>query len=351
MNRRLPVVALALCAAVSLAKPVSGQVLLYSLFERYIDSLRQQTGIPGMSAALVKDGQVVWDRGFGQQDIERSILAAPDTPYPVGGLTQTVAAVLLGACAESGRLDIDDRVSLWVPDFPSADASVRRVLAHASNTPVAFRYDESRFAALTSVAEACDDEDIRVAMADAVLERLGMGASVPGQDLGDPGSAARELFDSGRVNRYADVLARLAVPYRVDRDGRASRSDYGARGLSAADGLVSTVRDLARFDAALDDAVLLRSESLSVAWTPANFTGTPLPTGLGWFVQNYQGERIVWHFSHIPGAYSGLILKMPSRRLTLIMLANSDGLSAGASLEQGDVTASPFVKIFLRLFA
>jgi len=111
------------------------------------------------------------------------------------------------------------------------------------------------------------------------------------------------------------------------------------------------VRDLARFDAALDDAVLLRSESLSVAWTPANFTGTPLPTGLGWFVQNYQGERLVWHFSHIPGAYSGLILKMPSRRLTLIMLANSDGLSAGASLEQGDVTASPFVKIFLRLFA
>jgi hypothetical protein len=41
---------------------------------------------------------------------------------------------------------------------------------------------------------------------------------------------------------------------------------------------------------------------------------------------------------------------MPARRLTLIMLANSDGLSTGANLEQGDVTASPFVKIFLRLF-
>jgi hypothetical protein len=114
---------------------------------------------------------------------------------------------------------------------------------------------------------------------------------------------------------------------------------------------VSTARDLARFDAALDDGVLLLPETLAVAWRPANFTGTPLPTGLGWFVETYQGERLVWHFSHIPDAYSALILKMPSRRLTLIMLANSDGLTTGANLEQGDVTASPFVKIFLRLFA
>jgi Beta-lactamase len=114
---------------------------------------------------------------------------------------------------------------------------------------------------------------------------------------------------------------------------------------------VSTVRDLARFDNALNDAVLLRPESLATAWSPANFGGAPLPTGLGWFVQTYQGERIIWHFSHIPDAYSALMLKMPARQLTLIMLANSDGLSTGANLEQGDVTVSPFVKIFLRLFA
>jgi CubicO group peptidase (beta-lactamase class C family) len=120
--------------------------------------------------------------------------------------------------------------------------------------------------------------------------------------------------------------------------------------LNAAEGLVSTARDLARFDSALDDAVLLRPETLRIAWSPSNFTGSPLPTGLGWFVQNYQGERLIWHFSHVPDAYSALILKMPARRTTLIMLANSDGLSTGANLEQGDVTASPFVKIFLRLF-
>jgi hypothetical protein len=41
---------------------------------------------------------------------------------------------------------------------------------------------------------------------------------------------------------------------------------------------------------------------------------------------------------------------MPRKNLTLILLSNSDGLTAGYNFEQGDVTTSPFVKVFLRLF-
>jgi CubicO group peptidase (beta-lactamase class C family) len=348
MITRARVVVLALCATFALAAPGAGQGLLYSLFERYTDSLRQQTGVPGMSVVIVKNGRVDWERGFGQQDIERNILAAPDTPYPIGDLTQTLATVLLGACAEQGVLNIDEPMSRWVGDFPTPNETVRQVLAHAENGR--FRYDPGRFAALTNVAQSCNPKPFRTNVADSVLERLGMSGSVPGQDLGTAGSAARELFDAQRLNRYETVLERVALPYRVDRSLRATRSDFRPRGMNAAEGLVSTARDLARFDAALDDAVLLRPATLGVAWSPANFTGSPLPTGLGWFVQNYQGERIIWHFSYIPDAYSALILKMPERRLTLIMLANSDGLSTGANLDHGDVTASPFVKIFLRLF-
>jgi CubicO group peptidase (beta-lactamase class C family) len=349
------VVAIAVLASFAVANPGSGQVqgLPYALFERYVDSLRQQTGIPGLSALIVKDGHIAWERGFGQQDTERNVPATPDTPYPLGGLTQALSAVLLGACAEQGVLNIDELVAQWAPDFPAPSATVRHVLAHASDgTPAGqFRYDEARYAVLTNVAQICGEEHFRQAMANDVLDRLGMADSVPGEDLAHEQSAARELFEKPRLDRYAAVLARLALPYRVDRSGRATRNDQPARGLTAAGGLVSTARDLARFDAALDDGVLLLPETLAVAWRPANFTGTPLPTGLGWFVENYQGQRLVWHFSHIPDAYSALILKMPSRRLTLIMLANSDGLTTGANLEQGDVTASPFVKIFLRLFA
>jgi len=346
-------VAAAVCTAVWLVQVASAQTLPYALFERYLDALRLQAGIPGLSAAIVRAGQVEWERGFGRQDLDRLTPAQPDTPYPVGGLTQAFTATLLGMCAERGGLNIDVPLGSGSATFADPGVTVRHLLAHATDgvPPGIFRYDRGHYARLTPTADQCARRPFRVALADDILERLGMANSVPGVDLGDSSSAARALFEPARLARYADVLGRLAVPYRVDRAGRASRSEHADRAIDAASGLVSTVRDLARFDAALDAGVLLRAETLGVAWSPAQFGGDPLPTGLGWFVQAHQGQPLIWQFSHEPDAYSALILKLPVRQVTLILLANSGGLATNAGLELGDATTSPFVRIFLRLFA
>jgi CubicO group peptidase (beta-lactamase class C family) len=119
-------------------------------------------------------------------------------------------------------------------------------------------------------------------------------------------------------------------------------------GVDGATGLVASVRDLAKFDGALPSH--LRPETLAAAWTAATHNGVATPFGLGWFVQTYNGEKVVWHFGYVPDAYSSLILKVPSRRVTLILLANSDGLSAPFALHEGDVTSSLFARTFLRLF-
>src|SRR5690348_2350551 len=58
-----------------------------SLLETYLDALRQQAGIPGMSGLVLKDGSVVWEKGFGFQDAAAHIPATPDTPYLVGDLS------------------------------------------------------------------------------------------------------------------------------------------------------------------------------------------------------------------------------------------------------------------------
>jgi CubicO group peptidase (beta-lactamase class C family) len=331
----------------------AGQSALpFGLFERYLEALREQTSVPGLSALIVSNGRVEWEKGFGFQDLEASIPATPDTPYPVGSLTQTFATVVLGLCAERGQLGIDEPIRRWAPDFPVA-VTVRHLLAHASEGAPAgatYRFNPGAFSQLTPVGASCHNRPYRESVVEEVLERLGMASSVPGRDLANPDNPARADFEAAQLDRYAAVLQRLAVPYRVDRTGRATRSETPAIGLNAAEGLVTTVRDLARFDAALDEGILLRASTLGVAWTPANFTGTPLPTGLAWFVQPYEGERVVWHFNLTAEGYSALYFKMPARRLTLILLANSDGLSIGANLEQGDMTTSPFVKIFLRIF-
>jgi CubicO group peptidase (beta-lactamase class C family) len=184
---------------------------------------------------------------------------------------------------------------------------------------------------------------------------------VPGLDLNTPeGAQARELFTDAANRHYDSVLREAAVPYRIDRrTGRHTRSEYPTYGFDAAGGLVASAYDLHTFEAKLDDDdnVPLDRSTLDQMWTNTILVNsadstlrTPMPTGLGWFVQNASGTRLVWTFGHIADAGSALILKMPSKRLTLILLANSDGLTAGYNLERGDITTSPFVKIFLRLF-
>ena len=325
----------------------AAQSLTFSLFERYLESLRAQAGIPGLSAAVVQDGRVVWDKGFGSANVDRVIAADARTPYPVADLSQTISStLLLQQCVDLGNLEVTDRVRRWISGYPESETTVGNLLAHTSPSGT-FQYDATRFASLTGVFEQCASSRLPVKVVGEIFDRLGMTDTVPGEDLGDTSSPNRRLFTPARIAAYGEVLQRAALPYRVDSRGRPSRSDYSARALSAASGVVSTVRDLARFDAALDDGVLLDRETLRLARTRA---GSSLPTGLGWFVQSYDKETLVWHFGLAKDAYSSLLLKVPARGLTLLLLANSDGLSAPYSLDKGDVTKSDFAKVFLRLF-
>jgi CubicO group peptidase (beta-lactamase class C family) len=340
---------LVIAAALALVQqPTNAQNLAFSVFERYLESLRLQAGIPGLSAIIVQDGRVAWERGFGYADVEKSLAALPDTPYPIVDITQTFASVLLLQCEERGTLRLDDPLSTW---SGTSNATVGQTLAHATAaTGNGFRYDPRSFAQLTSPVEACGGQPARLRLAGDIFDRLAMRDSVPGRDLDEPGSPARLGFDAAHLDRYTAVLRRMAVPYKVDKRGKASRSDYANKQIDASTGLVSTTRDLSRYDSAIDGRDLLHDSAVAAMWSNVSQTGAVRPTGLGWFVQTYNGERLVWHFGYAPDAYSSLILKIPSRRLTLILLANSDGLSAPFDLSHGDVTSSLFALTFLRLF-
>lgn len=358
---RIRLLAVATSLVVSLAAPAAQQgaassPLAVSPFEAYLELLRQQAGIPGLSAAILQNGEIVWERGFGFQNLETRLRATPDTPYPIGDLSEIVASTLVLQCAEERRLSLDDPAERYGASLPDQGITIRQLLGHTSAPPPgdSFRYDPSRFAQLTPVIESCIPQPYRKTVAVRILERLAMKDSVPGKDVQDPIVSQQSLFGTAVQQRYASVLERLAVPYKVDRKGRASRIEVPADTLTAAGGLVSTVRDLARLDAALEANVdpILRQETLLAAWT--NNVGrdrTPLPTGLGWFVQRYNNEPVVWQFGQISNGYSSLIVKLPARRLTLILLANSDGLAASFDLQSGDVLKSLFAVLFLRLFA
>lgn len=313
------------------------------LFDQYLESLRRQAGIPGLSAAIVQHGRIVWDRGFGYEDVSRAVAANADTTYAIGGLTQVFTSVLALQCVEQGELQLNEPMRKWA--FREGDATVFEVLSHTSGRD--FRFDPGRFQLLTSVVDGCADRPYRRALAERILDRLGMRDSAPGHDFDRPSDAVREMFGQSTLDRYAGVVADLATPYRVDGRGNASPSQVPSSGLDASTGMISTVRDLARFDAALDAGDLVRSRTLELAF--ANATGSA-PFGLGWFVQNYKGYKVVWQFGQWRDAYSALIVKVPERGLTLILLANSDGLTASFPMSSGDVSASLFARVFLSVY-
>jgi CubicO group peptidase (beta-lactamase class C family) len=117
--------------------------------------------------------------------------------------------------------------------------------------------------------------------------------------------------------------------------------------LFAAAGLVASAPDIARFSIALDRGVLLKDSTRDLAWTRGRLSsGTEFPYGLGWFVQSIRGTKVVWHFGHSPES-SSLLIKIPARELTFVLLANSEGLSRGLQLDSGDLLRSPFAKLFL----
>jgi CubicO group peptidase (beta-lactamase class C family) len=115
--------------------------------------------------------------------------------------------------------------------------------------------------------------------------------------------------------------------------------------------VISTAADLARFDLALDDGRLLADSTKAEMWRPGrSSSGAVLPYGIGWFVKQVDGRRVVWHTGWWEQQYSALYLKLPDERLTLILLANSEGLWWNNPLDGATIERSPFAAAFLRRF-
>ena len=331
--------------------PTQGQFL--ALFGGYVDTLRVQAGIPGMAGAIIGDTpDPLWAQAFGLKNIDANLRTSTDTPFQFDGITQLVTAALVLQCVEQGKLTLDSPISNYAPNSPDANATVGQILSHTSGTPgsLTFNYNTTRLNALEFVIQTCKGTTFRQAFA-GMLNGLAMTDSVPGPDAALPELAPADVAPPALAAQYRGVLNRLATPYGVNAQNVATQSVYGVKTLGAGSGLISTVFDFAKFDVALRTPdLLLRHTTLVNAWTaPANSNGLALPHGLGWFVQTYNGELVVWQYGIGAGASSSLVITLPNRNLTLILLANSDGLASPASLSAGDITVSPFARVFLGL--
>jgi CubicO group peptidase (beta-lactamase class C family) len=323
-------------------------------FEQQVEAHRNALGLPGLSVAVLQDGEVLTARGFGYADVDKRIPASADTLYHLASITKTFAAILVWQLVEQGKLSLDEPVSKYAPEIKDDRIRIRHLLSHTSDsTPPgeSFSYNPEKFEHLRKVLETSTGKPVRQLFVEGFLDPLAMRDSVPSHDVADDDTTHAVL---GRDNlvRYRANLARFAQPYAHYGDREVVFSGYPPREFWVSAGLLSTVLDMAKYDKAVDGHALLKADTLAQAWQPVRSSaGKPLEFGTGWYVTDYRGERLVWHYGHWGTGFSTLWLKVPARRLTLIALANSEGLSDHPyKLGNGDVTNSVFACSFLNTF-
>ena len=325
-------------------------------FARVLEKLRTANHIPGLSAAIVRDGRVVFARGFGYANLEKRVRATADTPYNIASVTKPISAVVAMKLVEDGKVDLDralddnaqfaefcgefrQQESIFARDLRCNGVTVRHLLSHRVNGEPGerFSYNPILYSWTSRPLAAAAGKPFSTLVEQYVFR---------------PARMTRSARIHRELPLRADLARALAPPYHVEERGKLVRSPpLQPQGDGAAGGVISTVADLAKFDVAFDSGKLVSAKSREAMMTPSRSkSGANLPYGIGWFVQDYRGRKLVWHSGWWEKAYSALYLKVPEEKLTLILLANSEGVWWDNPLDEAHVEKSPFAAAFLERF-
>jgi CubicO group peptidase (beta-lactamase class C family) len=333
-------------AVIKPVPPAGSDREIYVQFEAKLEYLRQELKIPGFSAAIVKDQELVWAKGFGYADLnpDDPVEATPDTPYRLASVTKPIAATLIMGLVEEGVLDLDDPVSKYGIDLQAEGVvRVRHLLTHTSEgvPGTHHNYSGDRYGLLGQVVKGATGVSFRELLRARILEPLEMANTAPNY----PSCELERYLASSELERDrtdARVNRELARPYQLDPSYSIVAGAYPS-GFTPAAGLISTVVDLAKFDIALDQNILLSEEMKEKMFAPAFSTHgdrADLMYGLGWYTQEYQDMGLIWHSGRWPPSVSALYLKAPDENITFILLANTAHLTTPYPLGDGDVLYS-----------
>jgi CubicO group peptidase (beta-lactamase class C family) len=312
-------------------------------FESHLEQLRVALSIPAFSAAMTSGTRIVWSKGFGSADVEGHVPADAQTEYHLASLTKTFASTIILQLVEAGKVSLDDPVSMYGITLSSPGViRVRHLMSHTSEgIPGShFSYNGARFALLDSVIVRASGETFAQRLAARILKPLRLDRTAPNPD------AAADFATMG-FDR-ATFVSRMAKPYAIS-DDKVVLSAYPTSFGTAA-GLVSTALDVARYSIAMDSDAFLAPSTKALAYTPTIGTaGDTLPYGLGWFATRVSGVRVIWHYGYWT-ANSSLIIKVPSRGVSFVIMANSDMLSRPTTLGSGDLMSSSIAREFINAF-
>ncbi|MCO5185430.1 MAG: serine hydrolase [Anaerolineae bacterium] len=323
-------------------------------FSAELETIRQALHIPGWSVAIVSGQELVWAEGFGYADIEEGIPASAETPYHLASVTKPIAATLLMQLVEEGVVNLNDPVAQYGVRRDNPDITVWHLLTHTSEgvPGTTHQYSGNYYADLGQVIQAATGQPFATLLAERMLVPLNMERTAPNPDWypGSPAAFPTVMGWTSDLRQTPSVYHDLARPYQFDADYDNVSGSYPMH-FSPAAGLLSTVVDIAKFDIALDQGVLVTPATREQMFTPARSNdGDELIYSLGWYTQTYRDDRLVYHSGGWDPSVSALLLKVPDQQLTFILLANNYNLTRPFPLGEGDVLYSTPALAFYKHF-
>lgn len=337
-------------------------------FKSFAEEYRRNNNILSFSYAIVQDGRIVAAEGIGWQDHDAEERTTPYTSYLAASITKTFTGATLLAMDADGIIDLDD-------DFTTLSDWDRRCesLSNSGNIfgggrPLDDGYAPPRI--------RCDS---RISLRDVLRMRVlgepgtnflynpivfGRLANWVEEQTGTPFDhwVRHYVIDKARLENIAagwrdphgdDALRLLAPPFRhaPEQEDKLAPSPLPNPEMNASSGIIASAVALANYSIALDEGRILAPALRETMWTPpSEADGTPAPYAYGWWTQRWRGRKLVWHGGWWPGAYAGLLLKVPEEGLTLVALGNTDGLYWGNRLHVAEVEKSPLALKFLEIF-
>ena len=317
--------------------------------DNYIRQQMLERHIPGAAIAVIEKGRVVKAKGYGLANVELNVPATEETVFEIGSVTKQITAAAVMLLVEDGKISLDEKISKYLPDTPPSweKVTIRHLLTHTSGIKSytglpgyeltkRLKRDEFVKAIGTYPLEFKPGENWKYSNSGYNL--LGFVIeSVTGKSYWD--FTRERIFAPLKMNATANrdpkyIIRNRATGYEWE-DNRLIGRDYDLTDVFSAGAIVSTVMDLAKWEAALRSDSFLKKESKTQIWQPVVLNnGKPYPYGLGWNVTDFRGHKLISHGGQTAG-FAANISRYADDDLTVIVLTNLGDIGLGGIVARG----------------
>jgi CubicO group peptidase (beta-lactamase class C family) len=322
--------------------------------EKALDDRRKELGIPGISLVIVKDDQIIYLKGLGVKDYERKTPVTPDTRFAIGSASKAFTGMLAVMSADDGKLSLEDSPKKFLPYFTLRDAdaaakiTIRDLLAHRSGL------NRTDLAMITGVLNR--EELIKVAAQAKPTAKLGekfqyqnIMYTAAGEAIAraenstwDKLIATRIFKPLGMTNSDTFAAAMQKAPdfsfgYDYNSSTKETRRlpQRPIPEVAPAGAINSSARDMAQWlrlmlgDGTFNGRRLISEKGFAeLTRKQVNIAG-PVDYGLGWFLREWKGHKVVEHGGNIDG-FNAQVALMPDQKLGFALLTNVTASSLGA---------------------